>query len=86
MTVFNHLKEPVYLHPHGPGLMETHSGLQGIMSIMYSHTSHHASRPTLEPMKKRLKLATKEPDTESPRLEQLTSDKLQIDECSPHAS
>ncbi len=78
MSVINHLKEPVYLHPHGPGLMETHSRLQGIMSIMYSHTSHHASLPTLE--------STKEPDT---RLEQLTSDKLQIDEdlqCSPHAS
>ncbi len=56
--------------------METHSGLQGIMSIMYSHT-HHASFPTLEPMKKQLKLASKEPDTESP---QLAIDKLQIDE------
>ncbi len=37
MSVINHLKEPVYLHPDGPGLMETHSGLQGIMSTMYSH-------------------------------------------------
>ncbi len=37
-----------------------------------SHTSHHASLPTLG--------STKEPDTGSPRLEQLTSDKLQIDE------
>ncbi len=61
MSVIDHLKEPVYLHPHGPGLKETHSRLQGIMSIMYSHTSHHASLPTLEPMKKRLKLASKEP-------------------------
>ncbi len=51
MTVINHLKEPVYLHPHGP---ETHSRLQGITSIMYSHTSHHASLPTLG--------STKEPD------------------------
>ncbi len=72
MSVIDHLKEPVYLHPHGSRLMETHSRLQGIMSIMYSHTSHHASLPTLG--------STKELDTESPRLEQLTSDKLQIDE------
>ena len=55
MSVIDHLKEPVYLHPHGPGLMETHSRLQGIMSIMYSHTSHHASLPTLG--------STKEPYT-----------------------
>ncbi len=40
MSVIDHLKEPVYLHPHGPGLMETHSRLQGIMSIMYIHTLH----------------------------------------------
>ncbi len=76
MSVIDHLKEPVYLHPHGPGLMETHSRLQGIMSIMYSHTSHHASLPTCT-----LYIGSiKEPDTGSPRLEQLTSDKLQIDE------
>ncbi len=64
MSVIDHLKEPVYLHPDGPGLMETHSGLQGIMSIMYSHvhSSHHASLPTLG--------STKEPDTGSPPLEQ----------------
>ncbi len=67
MTVIDHLKEPVYLHPHGPGLMETHSRLQGIMSIMYSHTSHHASLPTLG--------STSLPDTGSPRLEQLTSER-----------
>ncbi len=36
MSVIDHLKEPVYLHPD-VGLMETHSGLQGIMSTMYSH-------------------------------------------------
>ncbi len=47
MSVMDHLKEPVYLHPRGPRLMETDSRLQGIMSIMYSHTSHHASLPTL---------------------------------------
>ena len=47
---------------------------------MYTLNSHHASLPTLEPMKKRLKLACKEPDTESPQLEQLTIDRLQIDE------
>ncbi len=88
MSVINHLKEPVYLHPDRPGLMEAHSRLQGIMSIMYSHTSHHASLPTLGSIKKPdtkvlsrpRKQATKVPDTGSPRLEQLTSDKLQIDE------
>ncbi len=72
MSVMDHLKEPVYLHPHGSRLMKTDSRLQGIMSLMYSYTSHHASLPTLG--------STKEPDTGSPRLEQLTSDKLQIDE------
>ena len=48
------------------------------MSIMYSHTSHHASLPTLESSEesgflsrvRQLSIAAKEPDTESHLLEQ----------------
>ena len=81
MTVIDRLKEPVYLHPCGSELMETHSRTQGIvdyMSIMYSHTSRHASLPTLESTEesgflsrvRQLSIAAKEPDTESHLLEQ----------------
>ena len=81
MTVNDRLKEPVYLHPRGSDLMETHSRSQGIvdyMSIMCSHTSRHASLPTLESTEesgflsrvRQLSIAAKEPDTESRLLEQ----------------
>ncbi len=78
MTVIDRLKEPVYLYPHGSELMETHSRSQGIVSIMCSHTSHHASLPTLESTEesgflsrvRQLSIAAKEPDTESHLLEQ----------------
>ncbi len=34
MTVIDHLKEPVYLHPRGSELMETHSRSQGIVTCL----------------------------------------------------
>ena len=38
MTVVDRLKEPVYLYPRSRS-----QGIYSHMSIMYSHTSHHAS-------------------------------------------
>ncbi len=37
MTVIDHLKEPVYLHPHRSGLMDTHSRLQGNVYNVFTH-------------------------------------------------
>ncbi len=34
MTVVDHLKKPVYLHPRGSELMETHSRSQGIVTCL----------------------------------------------------
>ncbi len=34
MTVIDRLKEPVYLHPHGSKLIETHSRSQGIVTCL----------------------------------------------------